>query len=67
VKATAEKPEVILRGGKPAAVILDIDVYEEMLERLEDAADLRWLQKMRQKPTHYRRLDDFLKENSSRV
>ena len=43
----AEKPEVILRNGKPAAVILDINVYEEILERLEDAADLRWLQKMR--------------------
>jgi PHD/YefM family antitoxin component YafN of YafNO toxin-antitoxin module len=56
MKATAEKPKIILRDGKPAAVILDIAVYEEMLERLEDAEDLRWLQKMRKKPLHYRKL-----------
>jgi PHD/YefM family antitoxin component YafN of YafNO toxin-antitoxin module len=28
-------PEIVLRGGKPAAVILDIEEYREMLERLE--------------------------------
>ena len=34
-------PEIVLREGKPAAVILDIDEYREMLERLEAVEDLR--------------------------
>jgi tetrahydromethanopterin S-methyltransferase subunit G len=28
-------------GGKPSAVILDIDVYQEILERLDDIEDLK--------------------------
>lgn len=55
-------PEVVLRNGKPAAVILDIDEYQEMLERLEDAEDLRMLKEMRKRPLRFRRLEDFLKE-----
>ncbi len=53
-------PEIILRDGRPAAVILDIEVYREMLERLEDADDLKALEKMRQRPLRFRCLDDFL-------
>jgi hypothetical protein len=54
--------EVVLRGGKPAAVILDIDEYREMLERLEDMEDLKILEDMRKKPLKFRGLDDFLTE-----
>jgi PHD/YefM family antitoxin component YafN of YafNO toxin-antitoxin module len=60
-------PEIVLREGKPAAVILDIDEYQEMLERLEDAEDLRMLRKMRKKPLKFKRLEDFLKEYYARV
>jgi prevent-host-death family protein len=31
-----KNPEIVLRQGKPAAVILDIQEYQEMLEQLED-------------------------------
>ncbi len=55
-------PEIILREGKPAAVILDIDEYRGMLERLEDVEDLRMLKRMRKKPLKFRKLEDFLKE-----
>ena len=61
-KAKRKEPEIILREGKPAAVILDIDDYQEMLERLEDAEDLRILTEMRQKPLKFKRLEDFLAE-----
>jgi len=61
-KAKKKEPEIILREGKPAAVILDIDVYQEMLERLEDAEDLKMLAEMRQKPLKFKRLEDFLAE-----
>ena len=43
-------------------MILDIDVYQEMLERLEDAEDLKMLAEMRQKPLKFKRLEDFLAE-----
>jgi len=66
-KAKKKAPEVILRAGKPRAVILDIDDYQEMLERLEDLDDLKTLERMRKRPLSFRTLDDFLKENSPRV
>jgi PHD/YefM family antitoxin component YafN of YafNO toxin-antitoxin module len=55
-------PEIVLREGKPAAVILDIDEYQEMLEKLEDFEDLKMLEEMRKKPLKFKKLDDFLKE-----
>jgi len=61
-KAKRKEPEIIFRGGKPAAVIIDIDEYQEMLERLEDAEDLKTLAEMRQKPLKFKRLEDFLAE-----
>lgn len=56
-------PEIVLREGKPAAVILDIDEYRELLERLEDAEDLKMLAAMRKKPLRFRKMEDFLKES----
>jgi prevent-host-death family protein len=61
-KAKRKEPEIIFRGGKPAAVIIDIDEYREMLERLEDAEDLKILADMRQKPVKFKKLEDFLAE-----
>ncbi len=61
-KGERNTPEIILREGKPAAVILDIDEYRGMLERLEDVEDLRMLKRMRKKPLKFRKLEDFLKE-----
>ena len=34
-KKRRKDAEIVMRGGKPAAVILDIDEYRELLERLE--------------------------------
>ena len=62
-----KKPELVLRDGKPAAVILELGYYQEMLERLEDLEDLRELQAMRKKPLKFRRLEDFLREHGHRV
>ena len=44
-----KEPEVIYKSGKPTAVILPLAEYQEMLERVEDAADLQWLKKMRRR------------------
>jgi PHD/YefM family antitoxin component YafN of YafNO toxin-antitoxin module len=66
-KTKRRSPEIIVRDSKPVAVILDIDEYQRILERLEDAEDLRVLRQMRKKPLQYRKLDDFLKEHSPGV
>lgn len=58
-------PEMVYKNGKPSAVIVDIEEYREMLERLEDAEDLAVLEEMRRKPMEFKRLDDFLKECGS--
>jgi PHD/YefM family antitoxin component YafN of YafNO toxin-antitoxin module len=67
MKPKRKEPEIILRNGKPAAVILDIEKYREMLERLDDAEDLEALAEMRKRPLKFRRLEEFLRELSPRV
>ena len=66
-KSQKKAPEIVFRKGKPAAVILDIKKYQEMLERLEDLEDLKMLEEMKKTPLKFRSLDDFLKEYSPRV
>ena len=61
-KRKRKTPEIVLREGKPSAVILDIDEYREMLERLEDIEDLSMLEDMRRTPLKFRSLGGFLKE-----
>lgn len=67
MKGARKDPEIVLRNGKPAAVILDIDEYEALLERVEDAADLKKLQGMRKKPLRFKKLKDFLREPNPRA
>ena len=50
-----------MRGGKPTAVSLGIEEYRELLERVEDAEDLKTLRAMRKRPLKFRKLEDFLK------
>jgi len=54
--------ELVYRDGKPAAVILDIAEYEELLERVEDTDDLKALRRMRTRPLRFRSLSDVLHE-----
>jgi len=57
-----EEPQIVLRNGKPRAVIIDIDEYREMLERLEDLENLQALEEMRRGSLKFRNLEDFLEE-----
>lgn len=54
------EPGVIFKGGEATAVIQDIDVYQDMLEGLEDAENLIMLIELRQKPLRFRRFEDIL-------
>ena len=49
-------------NGKPVSVILPIRKYQEMLERLEDAADVAWLKRARRKKLRFRPLEEVLAE-----
>lgn len=62
-----KEPEIVLRDGKPVAVILDIDEYQEMLERLEDLEDLKILEEMRKRPLKFKKLENFLEEYNPSV
>lgn len=63
-KRKRRDPEIVMRGGKPTAVILSIDEYRKLLERVEDAEDLKTLRAMRKRPLRFRRLENFLKDSS---
>jgi prevent-host-death family protein len=60
MKAAPAEPQIVTRRGKPVSVIIPIEEYQELLERLEDAADIAWLRRARRKPLQYRSLSDYL-------
>jgi len=61
-KALAKKPQFIIEGGKPTAVILNIHDYEELLQRVEDVEDLAELRRLRKTTLKFRSFEEFLKE-----
>ncbi len=62
-KSNKRALEVVLRAGKPAAVILDINEYRDLLERVEQAEDLKMLRQLRSRPLRFRKLEEFIKEH----
>ena len=58
---------VVVENGEPSAVIIGIEEYRELLERLEEVEDLSLLEQMRKRPLKFRRLEEFLEEYSPRV
>ena len=56
------KPQIIIRNGKPSAVILDISKYEELLEAIEDKEDLAELHRIKKSKTSFRELNTYLKK-----
>jgi PHD/YefM family antitoxin component YafN of YafNO toxin-antitoxin module len=66
MKSTFPEPEIITRNGKPVSVVLPLKRYQELLERVEDAADLAWLKRARKKPQSYRPLESYLAERRAR-
>ncbi|MDK9700603.1 MAG: type II toxin-antitoxin system Phd/YefM family antitoxin [bacterium] len=61
------EPEIVYHKGKPSKVILEIDVYEEMLERLEDQVDLEELRKRKAEPQTVRSFDEYLNSRLGHV
>jgi len=67
MKTMLTEPEVVTHHGKPVSVILPIKDYEELLERVEDAADVAWLKRARRQPLRYRPLVEYLAERKSKT
>ncbi len=67
MKTTRTEPEIITRNGKAVSVIIPINDYEELLERAEDASDLKWLKRARSGKLRYRPLEDFLSGRKSKA
>ncbi len=60
IKTSLIEPEIVTRKGKPVSVIIPIEDYQEMLERLEDAKDVAHLKRARKKPPQFRPLADYV-------
>jgi len=59
--------QYIYEKEKPVAVIVDIKKYEDLLEKAEQAEDLKALRLIRKKPMHFRTFDSFLKDSRMNV
>ena len=67
MKTTRTEPEIITRNGKAVSVIVPIKDYEELLERAEDATDLKWLKRARAGKLQYRPLEEYLTERKAKT
>ena len=47
MRSMVTEPETVTHRGKPVSVILPIKDDEELLEPIEDAADVAWLKRAR--------------------
>jgi hypothetical protein len=60
MKPKRKAPALVYESGRPTAVLLDIRQYREMLDRLEDAEDIAYLERLRKRPIKYRPLEEVL-------
>ena len=66
-RARRKPLQIVVQNGEPSAVVLEIEEYRELLERLEDAEDLKLLEDMRKRPLKFTRSEDLLSEYSPNV
>ncbi len=57
---STQKPRVILKNGKPTSVVLNIRVYERLLELAEDKEDLLELKLMKKQGTNFKELNKIM-------
>jgi PHD/YefM family antitoxin component YafN of YafNO toxin-antitoxin module len=64
-KILKTKPQLVMKDGKPNAIIIDIKDYRKLLESLEDREDIADLEKMRKTGLNVRKLSDFLMDHNN--
>ena len=66
MKLSFPEPQIVTSNGKPVSVILPIDQYAELLERVEDSQDVAWLKKARKRGMKFRPLTEYLAERNAK-
>lgn len=66
-KRTLENPEIIFRDKKPVSVIIDIDEYNKLIEKLEDMEDVKYIKSLDKDSLSFRKFEDILKEENEDV
>jgi prevent-host-death family protein len=61
------KPQVVVKNGKPVAVIVSIDDYEALLEAAEQASDLRAIRAMKKSDWDTVSFDEYLRSKRRRA
>ena len=59
-KALLQKPNLIVRNGKPEAIILALKEYERLLEMAQGKSDLNELKKIKKSKTSFRSLEEYV-------
>jgi len=58
-KLTLERPNLIVKNGKPQAVILDLREYGHLLDIAEMKSDLNELKKIKRTKTTFRPIEEY--------
>lgn len=55
-----EKSQIVVKNGKPQAVILNIKEYEKLLNLAEEKTDLAELHRIKKNKKNFRPLENFI-------
>lgn len=61
------KPQIVVKNGKPVAVLVSIEEYEALLEAAEQAADLRAIRAMKKADWETVSFDEYLRSKRRRA
>ena len=67
IRAKKRPLRLIVEDGKPSAVVVPIDEYQEMFECLKDAEDVPEIARLRKEPLTFQTLDEYLEDRASGV
>ena len=62
---TKIKPDFVYRNNKVVAAIIDIDTFDEIMEKFEDEEDIAYLKEARNKTLTYRKFGEYLAEREN--
>lgn len=60
------KPQIVYRDGKPCSVILDIEVFEALLDELDELDDIRAVEEALKEPLDTVAFDEYLAQLQER-
>ncbi len=56
------KPDYIYRDNKAIAAVIDIDIFNEIIEKIEDDEDIAYLKEARKRPLKFRKFSEYVNE-----